>query len=136
VTIHRLPHVLFARQPALLGLGRRLRSIRPDVVQTGTVGSLIALACAFHKPFLAYELFTGAHQAAEIAFTTRPFARRSSFTRAVAIALRWVPGRLVSLVSAKCYAVTGDAASVAVDLYGVQRAKVELCPLCFDDSWF
>jgi glycosyltransferase involved in cell wall biosynthesis len=136
VTVHRLPHVLLLRQPILLGLGRLLREIQPDVVQTGTVGSFIALACAFHRPIVGYQLFTGAHQAAEIAFTTRAFARRSALTRGLAIALRWIPGRLVSLMSARCYAVTGDTATVAADYYGVQRDKITNGPLGLDTTWF
>jgi glycosyltransferase involved in cell wall biosynthesis len=54
----------------------------------------------------------------------------------MAILARFAPGRLISLVTEKCYAVTADAAEVARDFYGVQAHKIEVAPLGFDGNWF
>jgi glycosyltransferase involved in cell wall biosynthesis len=45
---------------------------------------------------------------------------------------RWIPGRLVSTQTEKCYAATSDCADVAVRFFGVQTRKVEVAPLGVD----
>lgn len=136
VTVHRLPHRIVRGHVALTGLRQYLKQLSVDVVQTGTVIAWPTMETAFYQPFLGYRLFTGAHQAAEIAFTTRGAARWFGLHRRLAILARTIPGRLVSLVTERCYAVTEDAADVARELYGVQAKKIEIAPLGFDDQWF
>lgn len=133
VWVHRLPHVTVLGQVVLIGLPRALRRVRPDIVQTGSTASPLSVACALLQPVLRYRLFTGAHQAARTAYLTRGLARRSSLLRLVATAPRYILGRLVSWRTERSYAVTKDARDVARTAYGVQRAKVALCPLGFDD---
>jgi hypothetical protein len=45
---------------------------------------------------------------------------------------RWIPGRIVSTQTEKCYAATSDCADVAVRFFGVQTRKVEVAPLGVD----
>lgn len=136
VVVHRLAHRIIRGHVALRGLGRTLRELAPDIVQTGTVIAWPTITCAVHQPLRRFRLFTGAHQAKEIAYTTRGKAGQSRLHRSLAIAGRFIPGRMVSAVTEKCYAVTADAAEVARDLYGVQQRKIEVAPLGFDSNWF
>jgi Glycosyltransferase len=136
VIVHRLPHRMIAGYVAINGLGRALGRLRPDVVQTFSIASWITFACALYQRTTRYRLFTGCHQAAELAFTRRAPSNRSVFLRAMNLFARRAPGSLVSLVSEKCYAVTEDAADVAIGLYGYQPSKVIVEPLGFHDSVF
>ena len=54
---------------------------------------------------------------------------RSYITRAF-------PGRIVSLLSVKCYGATTDCADVAVRFFGVLKDKIEVCPLGVDTDLF
>jgi glycosyltransferase involved in cell wall biosynthesis len=136
VVVHRLPHTIIAGSVSLSGLSRVLRELRPDIVQTAMIVSWPTFVCAAYRLPLGYKLFVGAHQAEELAFNRRGPAKKSIVMRATARLSRWIPGRMVSGQSAKCYAVTDDAAEVAIELYGYQPAKLTLLPLGFDEAWF
>lgn len=136
VTVHRLPHRMVAGYVSLVGLVSVLAELKPDVVQTATVISWMTFVCAALRIPLGFRLFTGAHQAAELAFTTRGLSKQSAAVRSVTTLARWLPGRMVSLVADECYAVTADAAEVAIELYGYQSRKVVILPLGVDDGWF
>lgn len=126
----RFAHVRFA------GLYSTLARIRPHVVQTTVAIGWLPLEAAIAKWILGFKLFTGAHTAA----STFPLARRDStwadpeYIRCMAA--RFAPGRVVSLATEKCYAVTIDCADIASRFFGVQRSKVEIMHLGVDTGVF
>jgi hypothetical protein len=96
-TLHILPHKRVGGYMRMVGLGKKLRSIRPDIVQTMTAIGWNPLDAALYKQFFGYELFTGAHMTASVF----PLARREvpwwNRERLKCTIFRTVPGRLVSL---------------------------------------
>jgi glycosyltransferase involved in cell wall biosynthesis len=135
-TLHRLPHRMLLGYARIGGLGRKLRELRPDVVQTFSAASWIPQAAAVSQIRLGFSLFTGAHQTASVMSPSLLRGRRFSVERLRSDARRAIPGRFVSLRSVKCFAATTDCADVAVRFYGVERHKIELCPLGVDVSLF
>jgi len=45
-------------------------------------------------------------------------------------------GRLLSLLSEKCYSISLDAADIAIRFFGIHKAKVDVCSLGVDTSLF
>jgi glycosyltransferase involved in cell wall biosynthesis len=133
-TLHVLGHRRLGGYMRMQGLHRKLKQIRPDVVQTMCAIGWIPLDAALNQIRLGYRLFTGSHTAASCfppARITPPLSRRvqDGITR-------YLPGRLVSWRTSKCYAVTSDCAEIAWRFFGVQRAKVEVMHLGVDTDIF
>jgi len=120
----------------MTGLREKLRSICPDVVQTSTPIGWIALDAARCKAALGYKLFTGSHHHASVFSLAINPAPLWSAGRLKCLALRTIPGRLVSQVTEKCHAITEDCADVATRFFGVPRNKIEICPLGVDTELF
>jgi glycosyltransferase involved in cell wall biosynthesis len=118
------------------GLFDKLKSLRPDIVQTFAAISWIPLDAAMAKLLLGFKLFTGSHTTA----STFPLAKRklSLFDKELirSIITRFVPGRFVSLFTEKCYSVTIDCADIAKRFFGVQKGKVEIMHLGVDTDFF
>ena len=135
-TLHVLPHKKLLGYMRMVGLGEKLRSIRPDVVYSLASIGWIALDAARIKPSLGYKLFTGSHTTASVF----PLAQREvpvyDPERIRSFITRAIPGRIVSLLTEKCYGATKDCADVAVRFFGVQKSKMEFCPLGVDTELF
>ena len=138
-TLHRMPHQLLLGYARIRGLTRKLRELRPDIVQVHAVASWLPLEAALTRPLCGYQLFTGAHQTASVmadvsprlAHVSRlhPVRLKSDFRRAV-------PGRLVSFFAHKCYAATVDCGEIATQYYGVPSRQIDFCPLGVDTDRF
>lgn len=130
--LHCLKHREIAGYPRFIGLRQKLASIRPDVVQSFLSIGWVALDAAVLKIPLGYKLFTAAHTTHSVF----PLAIRKSRwfepARIRNFASRWVPGRLVSTQTEKCYAATSDCADVAIRFFGVQPGKIDVAPLGVD----
>jgi glycosyltransferase involved in cell wall biosynthesis len=134
--VHILGHKKTFGQMRMTGLRKRLKSIRPDIVQTSTPIGWIALDAALFRTSLRYKLFTGSHHHASVfSLATQP-APLWSAERLKCMALRTIPGWLVSQVTEKCHAITKDCADVAARFFGVPRSKLEICPLGVDTELF
>lgn len=135
-TVHYLPHRRVLGYMYMGHLFQTLHSLQPDIVQTFAAISWLPLLAAIARSFLGYKLFTGSHNAA----STFPLARQKTAIwnrqRLAALLTRAVPGRLISLATEKCYAVTGDAAEIAVKFFGVPRSKVQVMFLGVDTDYF
>lgn len=134
--LHVLAHKPLAGYMYMSGLSEKLKEIRPDVVYSMAAIGWIALQAALLKPAHGYKLFTGSHTTASVfPLATQknsplhPALIRNAITRGV-------PGRMVSLLSEKCYGATGDCADVAVRFFGVQKSKIDVCPLGVDTDMF
>ena len=135
-TLHILPHRRTLGHIRMVGLGAKLRELRPDIVQTTAAIGWLPLESAFYRLRLGYKLFTGSHNAASgfpLAGRAAPWwdgeKIRCTLTRAL-------PGRLISWQTEKCYSVTKDCAEIAWRFFGVQRGKVEVMHLGVDTDYF
>jgi glycosyltransferase involved in cell wall biosynthesis len=131
-TLHVLGHRKIAGHMRMVGLRQKLTSLRPDVVQTMSAIGWIPLDAALLKPLLGYRLFTGCHYHASVFSLASKHLPRFSKERWECWMTRALPGRFVSLFSDKCYAIAPDCAEVAKRFFGVQKSKVEVCPLGVD----
>jgi glycosyltransferase involved in cell wall biosynthesis len=135
-TWHILPHRKLLGYMQMAGLERKLRSLRPDIVQTTAAIGWLPLQAALAKPSLAYKLFTGNHYHASVfplaGRRLSPWSKELLQCRIT----RTLPGRLISLFTEKCYAITTDCADVATRFFGVPKDKVVVCPLGVDTELF
>lgn len=135
-TIHYLPHKKVLGYMRMIGLFDKLRSLMPDVVQTFAAISWIPLEAALAKRAFDFKLFTGCHTHASVF----PLANRHTSVLDAdylkCLLFRSLHGRLISMLSEKCYAITTDCADVATRFFGVQKSKIDLCPLGVDTDIF
>jgi glycosyltransferase involved in cell wall biosynthesis len=135
-TLHVLPHQRVLDHIRFRSLHGKLSSIKPDIVQTMTPIGWAALDAGRSKLLLGYKLFTANHHHASVF----PLAHRDTHffsTERLSCSLnRTVPGRLVGLLTEKCYAIAPDCAEIAVRFFGVPRAKVCISSLGVDTEIF
>lgn len=133
--VHILAHGFIGRFSYAKALRRCLSELRPDVVYSlGAIGPL-PLQAALLLPELNYKLFTGNHTSAEmfpLARAEHPALR----DLARAFAMRFVPGRMVSLVTERCYCRTAGCGEIATRYFGVQPSKICVVPLGVDTELF
>jgi len=131
-TLHVLEHRKTLGYVRMSGLKDKLREIRPDIVQTEAAIGWLPLDAAIFKLQLGYKLFTGSHYHASVF----PLANRQHHLwdpeRLRVIMSRSLPGRVISYVATKCYPTSDDCADVAIRFFGVQKSKIEICPLGVD----
>jgi len=135
-TLHILGHKKIAGYMRMVGLRQKLSSLRPDIVQCSAVIGWIPLDAALYKPLLGYRLFSGNHYHASVF----PLANKSlpwwKIERLRCVLTRTLPGRAVSLLTEKCYAIAPDCAEVAVRFFGIPQEKIEVCSLGVDTELF
>ncbi len=135
-TLHVLPRKRVAGYMRMVGLRQKLRSLRPDIVQTTTPIGWATLETAMYKTFLGYKLFTGCHTTASVfplAKQKLPWWNRERMRCTV---LRAIPGGFASLLTERCYGATTDCADVGVRFFGVQKKKMDISPLGVDTELF
>jgi glycosyltransferase involved in cell wall biosynthesis len=135
-TLHALPHQRLLGYMRITGMRKRLAEIRPDIVYSlGAIG-WISLESALLKPLLGYKLFTGSHTTASVF----PLARRTKTLFDLAyiknFLTRGISGRFTSFFTEKCYGATRDCADIAVRFFGVEKSKIDVCPLGVDTDLF
>jgi glycosyltransferase involved in cell wall biosynthesis len=128
--LHILPHQRQMGYVRLIGLRKTIAVLRPDIVQTMAAVGWIPADAAIAKLSRRYRLFTGNHNGAST------FLPDGSRVPRLAHLKRFVPGRVISLATEKCYAVTDDCGEIAWRYLGVQRQKVSVMHLGTDPEWF
>lgn len=134
--VHVLGHRRTLGFPRAIGLHDKLRELRPEVVYSAVAVGWLPLQAALSRLTLGYRLFTGSHTAAilfPLARIRRPFLTAAGLR---SILTRWLPGRLVSLVTELCYAPTSDCGEIAWRFFGVQKRKVRVVHLGVDTDVF
>ena len=131
--LHRLPPILFKGRIGARGFAPLVRKLAPDIVQTTSVASLIALQSARSCLFGSPKLFTANHIHASV-FPAAADERRGAAPRQW-LSL-WLPGRLVGGPTEICYAISPDAADIAVRFLGTPKEKVLLTTLGVDTTSF
>jgi glycosyltransferase involved in cell wall biosynthesis len=130
--VHTLGHKRVCGHMRMVGLREKLAQLRPDIVQTMTPIGWIGFDSARYKSAFGYELFTGCHYHASV--FPLAWRKRHLFSAEYlhCLAARMIPGRFVSLATKKCYAIAQDCAEVAERFFGVQKKKLDICPLGVD----
>src|SRR6202035_2426507 len=135
-TVHSIGHRYLLGVPMFSGLLQKLRQIQPDVVQLFINAGWVPLQTAVAKIALGFSLFSAAHTTVSIF----PLAhRKTRFWHPAWIGnliARVIPGRLVSVVTKRCYAAPPDCAEVAIRFYGMPASKIVLSPLGVDTDNF
>jgi glycosyltransferase involved in cell wall biosynthesis len=134
--VHCIGHRYVLGVPMFTGLADKLRQIQPDVVQLFINAGWVPLQTAAAKLASGFTLFSAAHTTVS---SFRLARRKTHFWDLAWIAnliSRVIPGRLVSLVTERCYAATTDCAEVAVRFYGMPASKIALAPLGVDTHNF
>jgi glycosyltransferase involved in cell wall biosynthesis len=103
------------------GLVGGLRRLRPEIVQAFEVVGSTPYAAAVGRPLLRYRLFTGNHVHASVFDEDQ----RPS-----------MQGRFVGRMTERCYAISPDAAEIAVRSFGIPEGKVVVSPLGVDTDLF
>ena len=134
VIVHRLPHQFISKQIRIRGLWRELWKLKPQVVQTFAVAPWPTYEATAVKAVLGYRLFTESHVHASVFEPTQAW-------QGIRKRLNWLVyagtvGRWVSTMSEKCYPISEDAAAIAIEYFGVQKHKVDICPLGVDTLLF
>jgi glycosyltransferase involved in cell wall biosynthesis len=133
-TLHRLPYGKWRGRPRIKGLVSKLLSLRPQIVQTLEAFNVTNYEAALARPFLDYKLFLEAHMHASVfPPATQWGGIKQRFKWLVYAA---TIGRLVSLLSEKCYAISADTADIAIQFFGIQSHKVNVSPLGVDTELF
>lgn len=135
-TLHVLGHKRILGYVRMQGMLAKLRHINADVVQTQAAIGWIPLDAAIGKIILDYKLFTGCHMTSSVFPLAQSEKPPWNTERFRALVFRGLHGRVLSWATEKCYAATVDCADVATRFFGVQRQKVEICPLGVDIELF
>ena len=135
-TLHVLGHKKVLNLMRFVGLADALERIRPDVVQSLPAIGWIPLEAALLQPRFGYSLFTGSHTTASVFPLATQHKRIWDPQMLKNLALRFLPGRLISLFTEKCYGATVDCADVAIRFFGVQREKMHVAPLGVETDLF
>jgi glycosyltransferase involved in cell wall biosynthesis len=132
--LHRLPYGQWRGRLYIKGLLKEIRTLRPQIVQSFAILSLATRQVALAKLALRYKLFLQSHVHASVFSSSKRGTR--VWERLFWLGYASMLGRLASCLSEKCYAISTDAAEIAVGFFGVEAHKVNICPLGVDTDLF
>jgi glycosyltransferase involved in cell wall biosynthesis len=135
-TLHGLGHRRVFGQMRYVDLAVKLAAIRPDVVQVFLAVGWPALDAALLGPRLGFRLFTANNTTASVFPLAQDPGHAWNPARIRNFAIRFAPGRAISMRTVKCYAATIDCADVAVRFLGVEPKKIAIAPLGVDTELF
>lgn len=134
--VHVVEHRRTLGHARAVGLVRKLLEIRPEIVYSTVAIGWLPLQAAALKVLLGFKLFTGSHTAASLFPLAREPRSTLCWARVGCLVTRTFPGRLVSLLTEKCYCPTSDCGEIARRFFGVQRKKVVVMHLGVDSQYF
>lgn len=128
-TLHRLQHKNFKTEVDIEGLKEKIKELKPDVVHTFHLNSIITIKLAWYKLLYGYKFFTGNH----VVLSVFPLHNQWDSIGPIA-RLKWTikhrfSGRLISMLASKCYPATIDAKLIATKYYGVPESKCIIAPI-------
>lgn len=120
----RLPFVEIGNKIFIKKLGRQLRNIQPDIVQSFDPFSFLTLLGAIYKIRFGYKFFTANHTHESVF----PYMSKeiSKFKKVGFYISRTLPGLIMNQVVSRCYPTAIDSMQIAADYYGVPRNKIKL----------
>lgn len=135
VSIHRLPLIMYRGRIGIKGLAAEIRAIGPDIVQILDHTSLSALQVGWLRLRARFCLFSANHVMGSVfpppgqRPPSLPWRIRTRFSL-------WLPGRILSTLVERCYAISPDAADVAERYFGIPARKIQESPLGVDAKLF
>jgi glycosyltransferase involved in cell wall biosynthesis len=135
-TVHIQAHSRLFGHIRMKQLRQTLLQLKPDVVYCVLTIGWMPLEAALLKLWARYKFFTGSHTTLLAFEATQPTSGERLSNQFRQFAMRWLPGRFVSLHTEKCYCPTSDCAEVAVRYFGVQKLKTEVIYLGIDRELF
>lgn len=133
-TLHRLPYGLCLGRLRIQGLRKKLIELCPEIVQTFNVTSLTTLDATFLKLSVGYKLFLGSHVHASV--FPHAMGRGNLRDRIFWPIYANTFGSFVSMLITKCYAISGDAAEIVTNIFGIEACKVDIVSLGVDTYLF
>jgi glycosyltransferase involved in cell wall biosynthesis len=134
--LHILPPAKVAGHVRLMGLRHKLAALRPDIVQTMTPIGWIAVDASWNRIRLGYRLFSGCHYHASVFPLAQKHTSLINPERLKCFLQRTIHGRIASVLTDKCYAISVDCAEIARRFFGVPEKKIVVCPLGVDTEMF
>jgi glycosyltransferase involved in cell wall biosynthesis len=134
-TLHRLPFVNIDNKILMKKLGKKLKEIKPDVVQVFDAFSVTTAQAFYYKLLLGFKLFTANHTVNSVFPLYQP-GKGTPLNRFIFFVTRTIPGKIVSMFTSMCFPATIDALDLAVKYYGVSKDKVKLASLGVDTDFF
>jgi len=132
--LHRLPHSLWRGKLRIRGLCRKLKELRPEVVQMFEAVGLMTLEAALGKFSTGYKLFLESHVHASV---FRPaMGQGSRKARVFWLTYAATLGRMVNALCEKCYPISDDVAEIATQFFGIAAEKVSIVSLGVDTDLF
>jgi glycosyltransferase involved in cell wall biosynthesis len=135
-TVHILGHKRLLGHMRIAGLGKKLASLRPEVVQTMTPIGWIANQVAWYKLRFGYKFFSGCHHHSSVFPLASQRDKASASEKFHCLLTRTIPGRLASFASEKCHCISRDCADVAKRFFGVPQKQIVISPLGVDTELF
>jgi len=134
-TIHRIPFRNIDNKVCFKKLGKKLKEIKPDVVQVFDAFSFTTLQAAYYKLVFGYKLFTANHTVASV-FPLFQKGKGTLLHKFMFFITRTIPGKMISWVTSLSFPATIDALDIAVKYYGIPKRKVKLASLGVDTDFF
>lgn len=134
-TLHRLPFKTIKNKIYLKKLKKKLKEIKPDVVQVFDCFSFLTLQAAFYKMIFKYKFFTANHTVASV-FPLIQKKNPKLTERLKFFLTRTIPGKIISWLTSRCYPATIDALEISVKYYGISKKKNKLLCLGVDTDFF
>jgi glycosyltransferase involved in cell wall biosynthesis len=127
-----LPSEFFLGKLKIIGIGRNLKQLNPDIIFTFQVTGLLAIQCSLYALFSKTKLISGNHTglSSSSLIGLRYRDKIKSFF------LRKIPGYFASFCSFKSIVPTIDCGKVANLFFGINKSKIELLNLPVDEEYF
>ncbi len=127
--LHRLAHKNFKTEVDIQGLKGKLKEIKPDIVHTFHLNSIITIRLAWYKLFLGYKFFTSNHVVLSVFPLHDQWNQLSMVSKLAWNIKHKLSGKAISMLTAKCYPATIDAQLIATKYYGIPEHKCILAPI-------
>ncbi len=136
ITIHRLPFRHIRGKIVLSGLLSTIKSLKPDVVHIFEHTTFDTYRIAFLKCLIPFRFYTGNHEVLSVFPLAKNWKTTSLLRKLYWKTFNQIPGKIISNLIDKCYAVTEDAGYIATQFKGVHPNKLVVSTLGVDTTLF
>lgn len=133
--LHRLGFKLISNTIYMHGLYKKLKEIKPDIVQTFEVAAPYTAQAILYKPFIKYKFYSANHTVLSV-FPLHYNWNKWTFKKIKWVLLKQVPGIFISKFTEKCFPATIDAELIAHKYMGVPKKKCVMIPLGVETDRF
>ncbi|MBK9593255.1 MAG: glycosyltransferase family 4 protein [Crocinitomicaceae bacterium] len=135
--LHRLPHAMYKTEPYYKkGLHKKLREIKPDVVQVFHVDSIICWQVCLSKIILGFKMYGANHVLRSVFPLEKNWNKLSLLNRFGWSVKHKIGGGFLGLFVKKYFYATKDAEEIATRWFGASRKKSIIEPFGVDIDIF